>query len=549
MPPSNLATLLVRGLSFSYGPRPILDDVSLTVAPGDRIGLVAPNGAGKSTLLRLLAGDLRPEAGSIATAPPTASIGFLAQEPERHDDETVREAVARRTGVAAATAEYDTALADVAGAPDRYAEALERWLALGGPDLDTRLAETWARLGLPARLLDQPTATLSGGEAARTSLAAVLLSRHDVLLLDEPTNDLDFAALDQLEAFVVGWEAPLVVVSHDRAFLERVTTAVVELDEHTHQVTRYEGGWAAYVDERAVARRHATEAHTAYAATRRELTDRLRRQREWATQGVARAKRNPRDGDRAQQGFFQDRTEKQASKVRRSEKALLRLQAAAPDKPFVGWDLRFEIAASARSGDMVARLAGATVDRGAFHLGPVDLEVVWGDRISIVGPNGAGKTTLLDALLGRVVLATGEHRLGPGVIVGEVDQARAEFEADAPLLRSFAAASGLETQTEARSVLAKFGLGAEHLGRPSRSLSPGERTRASLALLQARQVNCLVLDEPTNHLDLPALEQIEQAVERFTGTVLLVSHDRRLLETISTTRRLEVAAGRVRELD
>jgi ATPase subunit of ABC transporter with duplicated ATPase domains len=184
------------------------------------------------------------------------------------------------------------------------------------------------------------------------------------------------------------------------------------------------------------------------------------------------------------------------------------------------------------------------VRRGAFTLGPIDLQIEYGERVAILGANGAGKTTLLDVVLGRHRLDEGDAWLGPGVVVGELDQARATFSGSSTLLARFEGASGLLPR-DARAVLAKFGLGAEHITRPADSCSPGERTRASLALLSARGVNCLVLDEPTNHLDLPAIEQLESALASYTGTVLLVTHDRALLDAVTLTRRIELADGRL----
>ncbi|MBA2282689.1 MAG: ABC-F family ATP-binding cassette domain-containing protein, partial [Acidimicrobiia bacterium] len=405
--------------------------------------------------------------------------------------------------------------------------------------------EVWAELELPPRLLDQPTASLSGGEAARSQLAAILLSRHDILLLDEPTNDLDFAALGRLEAFVAAHGAPMAIVSHDRAFLERTITAVLVVDDHTRTASRFEGGWLAYLEEQTVAARHAAEAYEGYASTRTELLGRIRRQRDWSTQGVTKAKKNPKDNDKAQRGFFTNKTEKQASKVRQSEKALSRLDVV--DKPWEPWELRLSFEAAPRSGAVVARLDGAVVRRGSFTLGPVDLEIGWAERVAILGPNGSGKSTLLGALLGRLALEEGTHHLGAGVVVGEIDQGRGVLDEARPLLAAYQAASGVDAASDARTRLAKFGLGADHVGRTVGSLSPGERTRATLAALAARGVNCLVLDEPTNHLDLPAIEQLEEAVEAFEGTVLLVTHDRRLLEAVSVTRTFRLDAGAVTE--
>jgi len=526
----------------------VLDHVSCTVGPLHRIGVVAPNGTGKSTLLRILAGLDTPDSGTVTRTPLTATVGYLPQEPERRAGETVRAYLARRTGVAAADellTRASSALADHRpGADDAYAQALDQYLALGAADFDARVGAVCADLGLAARVVDLDMEALSGGQAARASLAAIVLARFDVFLLDEPTNDLDFAGLERLERFLCDeLTGGALIVSHDRAFLDRTITSVLELDEHSHSATEYAGGWQSYLDEQATARRHAEEEYAAYRAQRGELVDRAQRQRQWSVQGKAKLAKSG-ETDKHIREFRRNSSEHVAAKAKISDRALARLEANAVEKPWEGWDLRMEIATAPRSGAVVARLAGAVVHRGDFTLGPVDLDVEYGERIAIVGANGSGKTTLLDAVVGRRPLDAGERRLGPGVVVGELDQARRAFSGPAPLLARFEAASAL-TPREARSLLAKFGLGAEHVARPADSLSPGERTRASLALLGARGVNCLVLDEPTNHLDLPAIEQLESALENYVGTLLLVTHDRALLGALSMTRRIEVEAGRV----
>ena len=540
------ASLLAKGITVTHGRATILDAVDLTAAPGHRVGLIGSNGVGKTTLLRVLVGQLKPDSGTVRLAPASASVGYLAQEPDRRPGETARAYVGRRTGVAAADRELEAATAGLAaggpGVDERYGQALDRWMALGAADLDTRTEQVWDSLALPQRLLDQDTTTLSGGEAARAGLAALLLSRFDVLLLDEPTNDLDLASLDRLERFVVSQTSALVLVSHDRAFLEATVTEVVEIDEHRRRASRFGGGWAAYQAERTLARQHAEEDYADYTTKRDQLKGRAQREREWMTQGVAKAKRKQPDNDKALRKAKAETTEQLAARASRSERAIERLEVV--DKPWEGWQLRFAIAAAPRSGTRVASLVGAVVERGAFRLGPVSLDVAWAERVAIVGANGSGKTTLLGALLGRLPLAAGTSWVGPGVVVGEIDQARRTFEGDAPLLDAFMAATGM-TVAEARTLLAKFSLAAGHVVRPARSVSPGERTRAALALLQARGVNCLVLDEPTNHLDLAAIEQLEAGLDGFEGTVLLVTHDRRLLESVRLTRRIAVADGAI----
>jgi ATPase subunit of ABC transporter with duplicated ATPase domains len=260
-------------------------------------------------------------------------------------------------------------------------------------------------------------------------------------------------------------------------------------------------------------------------------------------QGTAKVKKSG-ENDKHIRQFRRNSSEHVAAKAKITDRALARLEAAAIDKPWEGWDLRMEIASAPRSGAVVARLAAAVVHLGDFVLGPIDLEVDYGERVAILGANGSGKTTLLRTLLGRRVADAGEVWIGPGVVFGALDQARAEFGGDASLLERFATSSGLPAR-DIRSLLAKFGLGAGHVQRAASSLSPGERTRASLALLSARGVNCLVLDEPTNHLDLPAIEQLESALASFAGTVLVVTHDRTLLEGLALTRRIELVDGRI----
>ncbi|MDX2851726.1 ABC-F family ATP-binding cassette domain-containing protein [Streptomyces sp. PA03-3a] len=543
------ATLVVKDLAAGHGDRVLFSGLDLVVAPGDVIGLVGANGAGKSTLLRMLAGLSAPEQGQLRLSPPTATVGHLPQEPERRPGETVRAFLARRTGVAAAQAALDTAtqaLVDGAlGADDAYNDGLERWLALGGADLDERAEEVGEALGLGVGL-DMPMTALSGGQAARAGLASLLLSRYDVFLLDEPTNDLDLDGLERLETFVKGLKAGTVLVSHDREFLARTVNRVVELDLAQQEVNTYGGGYSSYLEERETARRHAREAYDEYADTKSALESRARMQRNWMEHGVRNARRKATDNDKIGRKLRTESTEKQAAKARQTQRMIERLDVV--EEPRKEWELRMEIAAAPRAGAVVATLRGAEVRRGPeFTLGPVDLQIDWADRVAITGANGSGKSTLLAALLGRVPLDAGASHLGPGVVVGEVDQARKLFLGGESLLDAFGAEVPDTAPADVRTLLAKFGLKAAHVLRPAASLSPGERTRAALALLQGRGVNLLVLDEPTNHLDLPAIEQLESALASYDGTLLLVTHDRRMLESVHTTRRIRLESGRVTE--
>ncbi|MDQ1124415.1 ABC-F family ATP-binding cassette domain-containing protein [Microbacterium trichothecenolyticum] len=544
------ATLVAQNLAGGHGHRTLFDGVDLTVAPGDVIGVVGANGAGKSTLLRLLAGVDEPQAGSISLAPADAFVGWLPQEHERVPGETVAHYIARRTGCAEATREMDATAAalgdpDAEGADDAYATALERWLASGAADLDERLPQVLADLGLDVGS-DAEMTGLSGGQAARVGLAALLLSRFDIALLDEPTNDLDLDGLERLETFVKGLRGGVVLVSHDREFLARSVTRVLELDlaQNSHRV--YGGGYDAYLEERATLRRQAREKYEEYAETKADLVSRARTQREWSSQGVRNAMKKSPDNDKIRRKAATESSEKQAQKVRQMESRIARLEEV--EEPRKEWHLEFTIGSAPRSSSVVSTLSGAVFRQGDFTLGPVSLQVNAGERIGITGPNGAGKSTLLRGILGRQVPDEGTASLGASVEIGEIDQARSLLVGDRPLAETFEGFVPALNSGEVRTLLAKFGLKADHVTRPVDGLSPGERTRAGLALLQARGVNVLVLDEPTNHLDLPAIEQLEQALESYTGTLLLVTHDRRMLAAVETDRRWRVEAGVVTEL-
>ena len=542
-------SLAARHVTKSYGAERILDRVSLSVPPGARVGVLGPNGIGKSTLLRVLAGVEEPDSGAVVRE---GEVGWLPQEPDALAGETLLRYLARRTGVAAAEAEMDALAARLGDEPElaaRYAEALDRFLALGGGDFEARARAVCAEVGLagladrtltlpapapakPAPSLShgsvKPTPCVSGGQGARARLAAILLARFDVFLLDEPTNDLDFAGIELLERFVAGLRGALVVVSHDRAFLERAVDRIVELEAETRRVREFAGGFGEYERMRAAARRAEEAAWERYAEERDRFGNLLSQRR---TEARAGGKQADRRGTHAL-----------SSKVRSAERRLERLDEERPDKPWSPWKLQLELEAGPRGGEVVAALDGAVVQRGSFRLGPVDLELRRGDRLALAGPNGSGKTTLLAALLGELPLTAGRRRLGPGARLGRLDQGRVLFETDEPLLEPFRREAGL-SPGDARTLLGRFALRGDTVLRPARSLSPGERTRALVALLAARGVNALVLDEPTNHLDLEAIEELEAALAGFPGAVVLVTHDRRLVQSFAPTGTITLEAA------
>jgi ATPase subunit of ABC transporter with duplicated ATPase domains len=545
---STAATLTVTSLDVSFGARTLVSGLDLTLAPGDVTALVGPNGSGKSTLMRLLVGDLPIENGSVSLAPPGASLAWLPQVLPRRE-ESLLDYARRRTGVADADHALETSAdrlaAGAPGADEIYATALERWLALGGADLAERLPEVSARVGLTVPG-DRSLGSLSGGEAARVSLVAVLLSHYDVLLLDEPTNDLDRHGQRLMVDFVRAHEGPVLVASHDRAFLDEVATAVVELDLHQGRVGHYSGGWSDYTQARERVRARRWEEYAGYAAARDSLVAQSRQRQDWAARGH-RAVRSGVEQDKHLRERDRARADRQLGKAARLARAVDRLDQV--EQPRKEWQLRYEVTEGPPSAEVVATLDEAVVRRGSFRLGPVSLVLGRGDRVALTGDNGSGKSTLLEALLMDGPLESGRSSVGTRVSLGMLDQQRSQLDSDLPVVEVVRGLLGghltAADDADVRTLLAKFGLGAEHVQRQARSLSLGERTRALMAVFQGRAVNTLVLDEPTNHLDVAAIEQLEQAVAGFGGTLVVVSHDRRFLDEVGVTSEWYLAGGRL----
>ena len=529
--------LSARSVSKSLGGLVVLDDVSMRVGPDSRIGLLGPNGVGKSTLLRVLAGSEQPDSGSVNRSPASLTVGMLDQEPTGTPGESLGAFLARLTGVAAAAGALEAAaegMTHAIGTIEAYTDALDGFDRLGGHDFEIRASTVAAELGFER--LDPAVGRLSGGQRTRAALAAIMLARFDVLLLDEPTNNLDADGLERLEAFVQGFRGGIVVVSHDRAFLDACVRRFLELDPFTRRATEFPGSWSEYVAERELRRRDQQRAHDTAIAERARLQRRAHEIRREASRAAGAAKRSDEPDKFVRFGKIAG-AQSHAAGASKLERQLERIEV--PDAPRARWSLQMDLAPATRGGDVVARLAAAVMQRGTFRLGPLNLEIARGDRIALIGPNGAGKTTLLHAVAGDLELAWGTRTLGPSVVPGVLDQDRDPFLAGDDLRSMVERTTGLRG-AEARRLLATFELGADDVMRPAIELSPGERTRATLAVLTACRTNLLLLDEPTNHLDLEAIEQLERTLSGYAGTFVIATHDRRMLETIGVTRTIEL---------
>jgi ATPase subunit of ABC transporter with duplicated ATPase domains len=530
------STLLdARSITRRHAARTVLDAVDLRVDAGSRIALVGPNGAGKSTLLRILAGHEPADGGRVARR---GSVGYL---PQLRGAGTVRETILEQVGISGAAAELERLAARLAAgdldAIEPHAAALDRWLARGGADAEARLGAAAAELGLDPALFDRPLPSLSGGQAARAGLAALRVARFDVLLLDEPSNHLDGDGLRRLRGLVAGAPGAVVLVSHDRALLAEVAADVVELDARTGRATRHAGGWAAYERERDAARRRELTQYEQAVERRAELEAAEEEIRRRAASSMNKVRRHPRDGDKHAREWVKMRAEEMAGRARRMGTRTARVEV--PDKPWEPRRLRLDLTAAERRGAWVVALEGALVQRGGWSLGPLDLAVAHGERLLIAGANGTGKSTLIGALAGRVELAAGRRRAAPGAVVAQLGQHRDALAGARPLAVEVRTLTGLDTAA-ARTALASYGLGADAAERPAATLTPGERTRAELAVLAHRRATCLLLDEPSNHLDVASLEVLEAALEDWPGALVVATHDRRFRSALRLDRELSL---------
>ncbi len=498
----------------------ILDDVSAAIAQGDRIGLVGVNGAGKTTLLRLAAGRDEPDAGKVVPRR-GLTIGLLAQEANL--DAAFMAAPSIRLAVRSGATdvermEVELAAMEAAGAEavaaPAYAALRERFEARDGYHLDLRVDEALSGLGFARDEWEKPPAALSGGEQTRAALARLVVSDPDLILLDEPTNHLDVGAIEWLEQALVRRDRALLVASHDRAFLDAVANRIWELRDR--RLATFRGAYSAYLLQRESADARATkEAETAKEAIarERELVQRYRSHRKYAK-------------------MHEHERRLDALEERRVEAPRRAARLALSHGGLVG-------GGPVRSGDLVVGLRDAVVGFPATLQRPAGIPIVRigrleaqrGDRIGIVGPNGAGKTTLLRTIAGELAPLEGVVRLGAAVAPAYLAQVRERIFPGATVLDALLAQINLDNGP-ARSYLARFLFRGEDVFKPVAELSGGERSRLELALLGITPANLLLLDEPTNHLDIPAREALESFLRESPATLLIVSHDRRLLETI-----------------
>ena len=561
--------LQVHNLHKSYGITTVLAGINLIVNDGEHAGLIGPNGAGKSTLLRCIMGQEQPDSGTITLSPAGASLGYVPQSfGDLLGDRTIAQVVAE------AQAEYVEAELALTRAADQlgnatdmdaalaeYDVALARFEAQGGYEHEQIAEIVLQGLGLGALGSDTPANTLSGGQKTRLGLATLLLREPDLLLLDEPTNHLDVEALEWLEGFVRGYGGAVLIVSHDREFLDHTVTRILYLDPETHTVTSYTGNYSDFVD----AREHERELHVESWKKQQEYVERVEGD-------IARLKGQALGVELSTtpaQPTVRRYAKKVAKKAKSRERKLDRYLESDErvEKPKARWNLKLDFGPPPAGGRAVLRVEDVSFSYPEVRskqsavssyesstncrlptadclLSSVAFDVQYGERLALVGPNGAGKTTLLRLIEGKLQPQSGVVKLGTNVRLGVMAQEQETLDLGATVLQTVLNERGM-TETEARNFLHFFLFGGDSVFRLVGACSLGERSRLQLALLVLRGCNLLLLDEPLNHLDIEGREHFEQALDAFEGTVIAVAHDRAFLRNFAE-RVIEVCDGHAR---
>lgn len=524
--------LQIHQVSKSYGVQTVLDEITFSINPADRVGLVGPNGSGKSTLLRIITGEEPPDQGTVFLAP-GANLGYLPQGIDLGGSETVGSFV--RSGIPGfreaheqveLLAERITRDASPA-ALDAYGSALHRFEALGGYQVENQIDIVLQGLGIGALSQAEAMAHLSGGQRTRVGLARLLVSQPSILLLDEPTNHLDIEALEWLEDFLKTYRGAVLVVSHDRRFLDRTVLRILELDPDTHTLREYPGNYSDYEAARAREIEKQWGAWKDQQAEIHRLEQDIRQTKEHAMS--------------TEKGTNNDHLRRLAKKVaqraKAKEKRLQRYMASEErvDRPEAAGQIRLQFASGLRSGKVVITLhqLGKTFGEQALFR-DVEQVIQYGERVALVGPNGAGKTTLLRIIMGEEAPTEGTVSVGPSVRIGYMPQQQEVLNPEESALETIQRLAPMN-ESEIFNFLHYFLIFGDKVRLPTANLSYGERSRLMLARLVVSGANCLLLDEPINHLDIPSRQQFETALEAFPGAVLVSVHDRAFIERFATS--------------
>jgi ATP-binding cassette subfamily F protein 3 len=530
--------LQVTQLSKTYGLDPILEDINFTLNPGDRFGLVGINGTGKTTLIRIIVGEETPDKGAVNFFPQTLRIGYLPQGMNIDENSSIGLFLGGNPEELSDLEEDLGRLANsLANHPENQTDQSQFDLILNRINLIHEIQHQAPvilnALGLGEYNLHTPVAHLSGGQKTRLMLSKVLMQNPQLLILDEPTNHLDIGMLEWLENWINQFQGAVLLVSHDRTFLDHTVNGILELDEHSHKISFTQGNYSEYLDQKIAKQDKQMHAYQ----DQLEEIDRLRRAAsEMRSKAKYRkgGKTDPSKIDGFSIGFFANRTKETIQKAKNIEKRVEKLMNEGIERPARTWQMRVDFQETPNSGRDVLILDDLSIGYGNLALvNHIDLILRFGERVALIGDNGSGKTTFIKTILGEIPALNGNFHLGSQVHVGYMSQEQSELDPESNVLETISKILS-QNETENRSFLSKYLFKGDDVFKKVEKLSYGERARLSLACLVAQGCNFLILDEPINHLDIPSRTQFEKALSEFEGTILAVVHDRYFIEGFAT---------------
>jgi ATP-binding cassette subfamily F protein 3 len=530
--------LQVTQLSKTYGLDPILEDINFTLNPGDRFGLVGINGTGKTSLIRIIVGEETPDKGAVNFFPQTLRIGYLPQGMNIDENSSIGLFLGGNPEELSDLEEDLGRLANsLANHPENQTDQSQFDLILNRINLIHEIQHQAPvilnALGLGEYNLHTPVAHLSGGQKTRLMLSKVLMQNPQLLILDEPTNHLDIGMLEWLENWINQFQGAVLLVSHDRTFLDHTVNGILELDEHSHKISFTQGNYSEYLDQKIAKQDKQMHAYQ----DQLEEIDRLRRAAsEMRSKAKYRkgGKTDPSKIDGFSIGFFANRTKETIQKAKNIEKRVEKLMNEGIERPARTWQMRVDFQETPNSGRDVLILDDLSIGYGNLALvNHIDLILRFGERVALIGDNGSGKTTFIKTILGEIPALNGNFHLGSQVHVGYMSQEQSELDPESNVLETISKILS-QNETENRSFLSKYLFKGDDVFKKVEKLSYGERARLSLACLVAQGCNFLILDEPINHLDIPSRTQFEKALSEFEGTILAVVHDRYFIEGFAT---------------
>lgn len=541
--------LRVNNISKSYKGKTILNQIGFTLNSGEKIGLVGCNGVGKSTLMRIISGIEKADEGTIEIDNPEF-VGYLRQEFKiNEENETIVSFLKKEIGIDDIEANLKT-LEETMGEDtekiEKHCELQEKYSLLDGYNFDYKLDTILNGLGLGKEFKDRRISELSGGQKNKVMLALVLLKGAELILLDEPTNNLDLKSIEWLEEYLSTLDIPCLIVSHDRRFLNKVTTKTIEIDEFERTCKEYPGNYSQYVEFKRKEEEKQLELYSNQQEQIKVLQDSIKQKKDWAIKG---RKQGVKDNDKYTRGYERDRASGLASKAKQIEKQIQQMDKI--QRPKTRNKLQIKINTSKMKGSTNISFKDLVCgyEKG-FQTEPVSLDCHFGQKIIIIGDNGSGKTTFLKTLMKEQKPISGNVDIGSALKIGYIAQDTKEntdLTIDEYIKKSIDY-ENLQDKSMIYTVMKQFNFAYEDKDKKYSELSPGERTRIHLAIFSLLDINTLILDEPTNHLDIEALEALEEVLENFEGTVIAISHDREFIEKVCPDRILEMVEGKFREI-